>query len=91
MSLTAHQIELLAADLDYILPRTRCDSIPLTKSRILRAIETDPSILIELVEGLPPADARWLSVPLEEIRRAASRKDSRPRESGPLLFSESEF
>jgi hypothetical protein len=91
MPLTAHQVQLLVADLDYILPRTRCDSVHLSKSGILRAVERDPSVLIELVEGLPPADARWLSVPIDEIRRANSRPQSATADPGPLLFSGSEF
>ncbi len=90
MPLSARQVELLVGDLDYILPRTRCDSIQLTKAHVLRAIERDPSVLAELVEGLPLGDARWLSVPLDEIRRANSRAHA-PAEAGPLLFSGSEF
>ena len=52
MLLTRDQIELLTGDVDYILPRTACDKIPLTKSRILREIERDADILLDLIDGM---------------------------------------
>jgi hypothetical protein len=66
--LSAEQVFLLTEDIDYILPRTGCDTIPLTKSRILREIESDADVLLDLVEGMPEGDARFLSVPLERLR-----------------------
>ena len=58
MLLTPDQIARLVEDLDFILPRTRCNTIPLTKSRILRDIESDPDILLDLIEGMSESDAR---------------------------------
>jgi len=67
MLLNHEQRELLSDDLDYIIGRTSCNSIQLTRSQILNAFEHDPDILLDLVAGMPPADARWLSVPPDEL------------------------
>jgi hypothetical protein len=67
MLLTPDQIARLVEDLDFILPRTRCNTIPLTKSRILRDIESDPDILLDLIEGMSESDARCLGVPREKL------------------------
>jgi hypothetical protein len=74
MLLTRDQIELLTGEVDYILPRTACDKTPLTKSRILREIERDADILLDLIEGMSEADARFLSVPLASLRLLISRR-----------------
>ncbi len=74
MLLTSEQVQLLLDDVDYILPRTSCDSLPLTKSRILREIETDPDILLDLVAGMSDSDARALAVPFEKLRALAARR-----------------
>ncbi len=74
MLLTRDQIELLIGDVDYILPRTACDKIPLTKSRILREIERDADILLDLIEGMSESDARFLSVPFSSLRALISRR-----------------
>jgi hypothetical protein len=68
MLLSSDQLERLVDDLDYILPRTRCDTVQLTKSHILGRVRTDGDILLDLVEGMPSSDARFLSVPLETLR-----------------------
>ena len=90
MLLTPDQIESLIGDVDYILPRTACDRIPLTKSRILREIERDADILLDLVEGMSEADARFLSVPLDSLRRLISRRSRGAvceASGGPDLFT----
>ena len=90
MLLTPDQIESLIGDVDYILPRTACDRIPLTKSRILREIERDADILLDLVEGMSEADARFLSVPLDSLRRLISRRSrgaASEASAGPDLFT----
>lgn len=74
MLLTAHQITLLTEDLDYIIPRTRCNTMPLTKGHILKNAEQDGDILLDLVEGLSDADARFLSVPLEKLRSLIAQR-----------------
>jgi hypothetical protein len=74
MLLSRDQIELLLGDVDYILPRTACDKFPITKSRILREIERDADILLDLVEGMSEADARFLSVPASTLRSLISRR-----------------
>jgi len=68
MLLSDEQIELLSGDLDYILPRTKCDSVLLHRGHVLNAVARDPDVLLDLVDGLPPADARWLSVPIDSLR-----------------------
>ncbi|MFM8364515.1 MAG: hypothetical protein ACKOAS_05115, partial [Verrucomicrobiota bacterium] len=74
MLLTPAQIDRLVEDLDFILPRTACNTIPLTKSRILREIESDPDVLLDLVEGMNPSDARCLGVPHEKLRSLISMR-----------------
>lgn len=74
MLLNRDQIECLIGDVDYILPRTACDKIPLTKSTILREIERDADILLDLVEGMSESDARFLSVPLDKLRGLISQR-----------------
>ena len=63
-------------DLDYIIPRTRCNTIPLAKGHILRDAERDPDVLLDLVDGMAEADARFLSVPLEKLRALIVRRQS---------------
>ncbi len=74
MLLTCEQVGLLSDDLDYILPRTRCNTVPLTKSRILREIEKDADVLLDLIEGMAECDARFLSVPLDRLRSLISSR-----------------
>ncbi len=74
MLLTQDQIARLVDDLDFILPRTTCDTIPLTKSRILREIESDPDVLLDLVEGMSDSDSRCLGVPREKLRPLVSMR-----------------
>jgi len=90
MHLTRDQIELLLGDMDYILPRTVCDKFPITKSRILREIERDSDILLDLVEGMSDADARFLSVPASTLRLLISRRSrggGGEAAAGPDLFT----
>ncbi len=68
MLLTQQQVCLLIEDLDYIIPRTRCDTMTLTKTHVMRDAERDGDILLDLVEGMQDSDARFLSVPLEKLR-----------------------
>jgi len=84
MLLTPDQIDLLTSDVDYILPRTGCDKIPLTKSRILREIERDADILLDLIEGMSESDARFLSVPLVSLRTLISRRSRCTAEASAL-------
>ena len=72
--LTQQQVSLLLEDLDYIIPRTRCDTMPLTKSHIVRDALRNGDILLDLVEGMPDSDARFLSVPLEKLRALIIRR-----------------
>lgn len=74
MLLTPDQIDRLVADLDFILPRTSCNTVPLTKSGILREIESDPGILLDLVDGMADSDARCLGVPRETLRSLISMR-----------------
>ena len=74
MLLSEEQFELLKGDLDYILARTSCDSIQLTKGQVSNAVERDPDVLLDLVEAMPPSEARWLSVPLDALRPLISRR-----------------
>jgi hypothetical protein len=74
MLLTPDQIDRLVADLDFILPRTSCNTVPLTKSGILREIESDPDILLDLVDGMADSDARCLGVPREKLRSLISMR-----------------
>jgi hypothetical protein len=68
MLLSSEQVALLSGDLDYILARTRCDSLPLTIGHVGSALERDPDVLLDLVDGMDAADARWISVPLDVLR-----------------------
>lgn len=74
MLLTQEQIELLKGDLDYILGRTACDTIPLTKGQVANAIARDPDALLDLVRGLSSADARWLSVSSDALDPLIERR-----------------
>lgn len=74
MHLSVDQAELLRDDLDYILPRTKCDTVPLTKGYLLREMERDPDVLLDLVEGMNASDARSLSVPHDTLQRLISRR-----------------
>jgi len=74
MLLTPDQIQRLVEDLDFILPRTSCNTIQLTKSRILREVESDPDVLLDLVAGMNNSDARCLGVPLEKLRSLISMR-----------------
>ena len=76
MLLTPQQVSLLLEDLDYIIPRTRCNSMPLTKSHIVRDAWRDGDILLDLVDGMADSDARFLSVPVEKLRALISRRQS---------------
>lgn len=72
--LNEEQQELLKGDLDYILARTTCNCIQLTKGQVSNAILRDPDVLLDLVEGLPPSEARWLSLPMDVLRPLISRR-----------------
>ena len=74
MHLSVEQVALLRDDLDYILPRTSCDTVPLTKGHLLRELERDPDVLLDLVEGMSTGDARSLSVPHETLQRLIYRR-----------------
>lgn len=74
MLLSELQIERLKEDLDYIVPRTRCDTLPLTRGHIANAIDRDPDVLLDLIDGMPSGDARWLSVPIEILRPLIERR-----------------
>lgn len=74
MLLSEEQFELLKGDLDYILARTSCNSIQLTKGQISNAIDREPDVLLDLVEAMPASEARWLSVPLDALRPLISRR-----------------
>jgi hypothetical protein len=94
--LTQQQVSLLIEDLDYILPRTRCNTMPLTKSHIVRDAWRDGDILLDLVDGMPDSDARYLSVPLEKLRSLIARRQrgsggsslEQEPDSLPTLFAE---
>ncbi|MEI6073048.1 MAG: hypothetical protein WCS31_14745 [Verrucomicrobiae bacterium] len=74
MLLNDEYIELLKGDLDYILARTKCNSIQLTKGQVANALQRDPDVLLDLVEGMPASEARWLSVPPDVIRPLIQRR-----------------
>ncbi|MEI8310513.1 MAG: hypothetical protein WCH98_07150 [Verrucomicrobiota bacterium] len=74
MLLSEEQFDLLKGDLDYILARTSCNSIQLTKGQVSNAVERDPDVLLDLVEGMPPSEARWLSVPPDVLRPLIGRR-----------------
>ena len=94
--LTQQQVSLLIEDLDYIIPRTRCNTMPLTKSHIIRDVWRDGDILLDLVDGMPDSDARYLSVPLEKLRSLIARRQrgsvgsslEQEADSLPSLFAE---
>ncbi len=74
MILSEEMARLLAADLDFILPRTRCDRMLLSKSRVTRELEADPDAILDLVAGMDDADARLLSVPQDVLRPMIRRR-----------------
>ena len=74
MLLSEDQFDLLKGDLDYILARTSCNSIQLTKGQVSNAVERDPDVLLDLVEGIPVSEARWLSVPPDVLRPLIARR-----------------
>lgn len=74
MLLSDEQLELLKGDLDYILARTTCNSIQLTKGQVSNAVDRDPDVLLDLVEGMPDSEARWLSVPPDVLRPLIHRR-----------------
>ena len=96
MLLTQQQVSLLIEDLDYIIPRTRCNTMPLTKSHIVRDVWRDGDILLDLVDGMPDSDACYLSVPLENLRTLIARRQrgsagsslEQEANSLPSLFAE---
>ena len=69
MILNDDQVCRLRDDIDYIIARTRCNTVQLTRTQVLRAIERDGDVLLDLVEGMPESDARFLSIPLDTLRR----------------------
>jgi len=92
MLLNDDQIELLKGDLDYILARTACNSIQLTRGQVANALQRDPDVLLDLVEGMPASEARWLSVPPDALRpliqrRARGSTGGGGHDSGSLLIA----
>lgn len=74
MLLNDEQCELLIGDLDYILARTKCDTVMLTKGQVSNAIQRDPDVLLDLVEAMPASEARWLSLPPDVLRPLIQRR-----------------
>lgn len=74
MLLNDEQLELLKGDLDYILARTRCDTIQLTRGQVLNAIGRDPDVFLDLVDAMPASEARWLSVPPDVLLPLIQRR-----------------
>ena len=74
MLLNQEQIELLTGDLDYILARTKCDTIQLARGQVTNAIARDADVLLDLVQGLATSDARWLSLPPDVLKPLLSRR-----------------
>ena len=74
MLLNDEQIELLSGDLDYILGRTACNTIQLTRGQVANALARDADVLLDLVQGMAPADARWLSLPLDVLNPLITRR-----------------
>lgn len=74
MLLNDDQIQLLCGDLDYILARTKCDTMPLGRAFVQNAILRDPDVLLDLVDALPLSDARWLSVPFDVLSPMIQRR-----------------
>lgn len=83
MLLNEEQIELLTGDLDYILGRTACNTIQLTKGQVTNAIARDADVLIDLVQGMAPADARWLSLPMDVVTSLIARRSRGLPGTGP--------
>ncbi len=94
--LTQQQVSLLIEDLDFIIPRTSCNTMPLTKSHIVRDAWRDGDILLDLVDGMPDSEARYLSVSLEKLRAMITRRhrgsvgssQEQEADSLPSLFAE---
>lgn len=82
MLLNDEQIELLTGDLDYILGRTSCNTVQRTKSQVAIAIARDADILLDLVQGMSCADARWLSLPPDVLSPLIARRE-RGLSAGP--------
>ncbi|MEI6035397.1 MAG: hypothetical protein WCS65_14095 [Verrucomicrobiae bacterium] len=74
MLLSDEHVELLKGDLDYILARTKCNSIQLSKGQVANALQRDPDVLLDLVEGMPASESRWLSVPPDVIGSLIQRR-----------------
>ena len=74
MLLNEQQVELLTDDLDYILARTKCHTIQLTKGQVSNALARDGDVLLDLVQGMPQADVRWLSLPQDVLNPLISRR-----------------
>lgn len=74
MLLSEEQFELLKGDIDYILARTTCNSIQLTRGQVANAVGRDPDVLLDLVEAMPASEARWLSVPPDVLRPLIGRR-----------------
>ncbi len=92
MLLSDDQVDLLKGDLDFILARTSCNSIQLTKGQVSNAIQRDADVLLDLVEGMPSLEARWLSVPPDVLqpliqRRARGSSGGSGGDSGSLLIA----
>lgn len=91
MLLNDDQVDLLKGDLDFILARTRCNSIQLTRGQVANALQRDADVLLDLVEAMPPSEARWLSVPLDQllplIQRRARGATGGPSDAGGLLIA----
>jgi len=94
MLLSEEHLDLLKGDLDYILARTKCNSIQITRGQVANALERDPDVLLDLVEGMPDSEARWLSVPQDVIRsliqrrsRGATGGHGAAQEQGGLVLS----
>jgi len=53
-------------------------------------MERDPDVFLDLVDGLPASDARWLSVPLDVLRPMIARRargvSSASSQSEPTLL-----
>jgi len=69
MILNSDQTMRLMDDLDYIIARTRCNTIQLTRRHAVQAIERDADVFLDLIEGMPDSDARFLSLPHDALRR----------------------
>lgn len=74
MLLNDEQIELLTGDLDYMLGRTACNTVQLTRGQIANAIARDADVLLDIVDGMSASDARWLSLPPDVLRPLIARR-----------------